>query len=188
MELRTSRLLLREFNIDDAEELFGIHSDPINRRYESAPLTRAESDQKLSLMLADQKADPRTHYHLAITLPPATKAQGWTALTLTRAEAREYEIGWTVSTPLWGNGYAVEAARAVLAHAFNVLNTHRIIAFCHADNQRSMRVMEKLGMQPEAWLRASNQLNGAWCDERIYAILDHEFLAPSSPRSNPLQV
>jgi [ribosomal protein S5]-alanine N-acetyltransferase len=188
MELKTQRLWLREFDDRDTEALFAIYSEAENRRYENGPLTRAESDQKLGLILADQKANPRSHYHLAITLPPTTEANGWIALTLTRAEVREYEIGWTVRTPLWGNGYASEAARAGMDYAFAQLNAHRLIAFCHADNRRSMRVMEKLGMQAEALLRESNQFNGTWYDERIYAILEREFLAQPASKPNSLEV
>ena len=179
MDFLTQRLGLREFRESDGDALFAIYGDAENRRYESLPLTRVESDQKLRLALADQRANPRSHYRWAITLPPSDEMRGFVALTMLRAEVRELEIGWAVRTADWGKGYASEAACAVLGHAFNHLHAHRIIAFCHADNQRSMRVMAKLGMQPEALLRESIQINGEWCDERVYAILEREFFAQS---------
>ena len=47
----------------------------------------------------------------------------------------------------WGRGYAVEMATAVLDHAFNALGIREVLAFTVPTNQKSRRVMEKLGMQ-----------------------------------------
>ena len=102
MDFLTQRLKLREFRESDGDGLFAIYGDAENRRYESLALTRAESDQKLRLALADQRASPRTHYRWAINLPPSNEMQGWIALTLLRAEVREFEIGWAVRTPRQG--------------------------------------------------------------------------------------
>ena len=56
------------------------------------------------------------------------------------------EIGWRLAYDHWGRGLATEGARAVLHHAFNILNFTEIVAFTVPANQRSRRVMEKLGM------------------------------------------
>ena len=74
-----------------------------------------------------------------------------------------------------GEGVWPEAASEVLRYAFKEMNAHRVVAFCHAENAASVRVMEKLGMQREGRLRETRRLNDAWCDERIYAILERDF-------------
>lgn len=56
------------------------------------------------------------------------------------------EIGWRLSSDHWGKGYATEAAKAVLAYAFNVLNLNEIISFTTIANVRSRKVMEKIGL------------------------------------------
>jgi len=56
------------------------------------------------------------------------------------------EIGWRLAFDYWGRGLAPEGARAVLHHAFKTLNFEEIVAFTVPANQRSRRVMEKLGM------------------------------------------
>jgi len=77
----------------------------------------------------------------------------------------------------WGKGYASEAARRVLAFAFEELDAHRVIAFCDAENRASERVMQKLGMRREAHMLQTRLLRGEWRDELLYAILDSEWPA-----------
>jgi ribosomal-protein-alanine N-acetyltransferase len=175
MDLITPRLVLREFREDDAQAYFAILADAENRRYEYEELTETEISQRFSQILSDRAGMPKTHYRFAITVSPDDTLRGWIALTLVNPRIHEYEIGWTVQYADWGNGYAPEAAREVLVLAFNRLKAHRVTAFCHPDNRASLRVMEKLGMHSEALLRETRWLNGAWADERVYALLEREF-------------
>jgi RimJ/RimL family protein N-acetyltransferase len=57
------------------------------------------------------------------------------------------EIGWRLSSQHWGKGYATEAAKAVLHYAFTELNLGEIISFTVITNNKSRRVMEKIGLQ-----------------------------------------
>lgn len=58
------------------------------------------------------------------------------------------EIGWRLPRHAWGQGYAVEGARALVGHAFETLGLRRLWAETMAVNERSRRVMERLGMAP----------------------------------------
>jgi RimJ/RimL family protein N-acetyltransferase len=58
------------------------------------------------------------------------------------------EIGWRLHRDHWGRGYASEAARAIVDHAFEALGPDELLAVCDPDNQASWTVMERLGMQP----------------------------------------
>ena len=55
--------------------------------------------------------------------------------------------------PFWNQGYCTEAARAVLAHAFEELGLHRVFAHCFSRNPSSGRVLEKIGMVHEGRLK-----------------------------------
>jgi RimJ/RimL family protein N-acetyltransferase len=57
------------------------------------------------------------------------------------------EIGWTLASRAWGNGFATEGARMALGHGFAQLGLDRVISITQRDNVRSRRVMESLGMQ-----------------------------------------
>jgi RimJ/RimL family protein N-acetyltransferase len=56
-----------------------------------------------------------------------------------------YEIGFYIRPEHWGGGFATEAARAVIAHAFSVLGAVELFAGHHPQNRDSKRVLEKLG-------------------------------------------
>ena len=55
------------------------------------------------------------------------------------------EIGWRLGAEHWGHGYATEAARAVLRFGFEQVKMPEIVSFTVPHNQRSRRVMEKIG-------------------------------------------
>lgn len=86
------------------------------------------------------------------------------------------EIGWAIGRPHQRRGYATEAARALMAHAFATLRCHRVVATCQPQNAASWRVMEKLGMRREAHFRqALARPGGVWWDEYFYALLADEY-------------
>lgn len=78
----------------------------------------------------------------------------------------EMEIGWWLSPEYWGNGLATEAAFAVMSYGFERLNLPRIVSIAQPPNQRSIRVMEKLGMHFE---KMSTDYRGI---EVVYYALD----------------
>lgn len=57
------------------------------------------------------------------------------------------EVGWSVSPARWGEGLALEAARASVAWGFERCGLAEVVSFTRVDNDRSRRVMEKLGME-----------------------------------------
>ena len=176
MDLITRRLTLRELRPSDYEALCEIESDPEVMRYERPALTGMETRDRLEYALKDAQADPRTRFRFAVTVRPDDRLQGWVSCRLNIPEVREYEIGWTIKRALWGQGYATEGAHEVMRFGFYILNAHRFVAFCHAGNRASRRVMEKLHMQYEGRLREVRRINDMWEDEFVYGILEREFL------------
>lgn len=91
---------------------------------------------------------------------------------------RTYELGWVIHPSYQRQGYASEAAYAVMVHAFTTLQAHRVIATCQPENTASYRIMEKLGMRREAHFHQCIHRGGdAWWDEYFYAILATEWSA-----------
>lgn len=176
MEIRTVRLLIREFRDDDFPAFCDYMRRPETHRYETEVIPGEEAIRReLQDWQTRAREWPRSVYRLALTIPPDDRLIGHIKLTLHRPEVREWEIGWFVHPAHWAKGCATEAARALLNVAFNDLNAHRVIAFCNANNAASARVMEKLGMARDGLLRESLWWNGGWCDEYLYAILDRDW-------------
>ncbi len=81
------------------------------------------------------------------------------------------EMGWGMAPEHWGKGYTTTAARAAMVWAFARFDLAKVIARCDAENTGSWRVMEKLGMEREGFLRKQRLLRGERRDELIYGIL-----------------
>ncbi len=178
MELSTSRLILREFQDSDFQALSDLENDPEMQRFEREAIPTAEATRAyLQQAQQDAAERPRSHYYLAVTVKPQQGLIGRVVLKLNFKTIREWEIGWAIRRDEWGRGYAAEAARELLRLAFGELNAHRVVAFCHAQNRQSVRVMEKIGMRPDGLLRQTRWLNKQWHDEWIYSILEREWKA-----------
>ena len=63
------------------------------------------------------------------------------------ADRADVEVGWTLARHAWGRGYATEGGRLALDHAFVELGAERVISIARHDNERSLRVMERLGLR-----------------------------------------
>jgi len=176
MELRTERLLLREMRPDDLEAFLEMDAHPQSRTYET-PRDEAAIRKVMERTMAGAAETPRRTYWFVVTIPPSDRMRGRAGVALSHPEYREWEIGWQMHVEEWGKGYATEAGRELLRLAFHELNAHRVVAFCHAQNRPSERVMQKLGMQQEGRTRETFWWRDHWVDELMYAILEREFLA-----------
>jgi RimJ/RimL family protein N-acetyltransferase len=78
----------------------------------------------------------------------------------------DVEILYGIAPPLWGRGYATEAARALLAWAFRETGRTKIFAGADAGNRASLRVMEKIGMRYHGTRRTAAGETPCWVIER----------------------
>ena len=56
------------------------------------------------------------------------------------------EVGWRLAHEYWGRGYAPEGGRAALDYAFDVIGLDEVVSFTATSNERSQRVMARIGM------------------------------------------
>jgi RimJ/RimL family protein N-acetyltransferase len=175
MELVTDRLVLREFQESDWQAVLAYQSDPRYLCfYEWTERTPQAVRDFVAMFIANQQAWPRLKYQLAVTLKSSGDLIGNCGIRMNKPQAVEADIGYEISPDYWGQDYATEAARAILAFGFTTLKVHRVWAQCNAENLASARVLEKLGMRLEGRLREVEFYKGRWWDTLIYAILDRE--------------
>jgi RimJ/RimL family protein N-acetyltransferase len=79
------------------------------------------------------------------------------------------EIGYWITPPAWGQGFATEATHAVLGFGFGALRLHKLIIVCMADNAASRRVIEKVGFRS-----VGRRVEQCWRDGRWHDQLDYE--------------
>ena len=176
MILTTNRLLLREFVESDWQAVLAYQNDPLYLRYNPwTQRTEQDARQFVRWFIAWQEEQPRKKFQFAAILPGEERLIGNCGIRMRSTNAREADIGYEFDSRYWGQGYATEVARAMLAFGFGQLGLHRIWAHCFAENVASARVLEKIGMQLEGRLRENEWMKGRWWDTLVYATLDYEW-------------
>lgn len=108
-----------------------------------------------------------------------------------RAGRSQAELGWVLDPGHMGRGFATEAVRALLRVCFEDLGVRRVVASCFLDNERSWRLMERVGMRRETRARAESlHRNGHWLDTLGYALLADEwakFNVTEGPAGEPFR-
>ncbi len=143
--LETSRLVLREFRVEDTDALLGVVGDPETMRYYPAALDRAGAEQWIARNRRRYTTDG--HGLWAMVLKETGELIGDCGLTLQDVEgSKEMEIGYHVHRDLWGQGLATEAARACREYGFMKFAAERVVSIIRVENISSRRVAEKNGM------------------------------------------
>jgi ribosomal-protein-alanine N-acetyltransferase len=146
-ELETERLLLRRWRDSDRAPFAALTADPEVMRHFPAPLTRAESDAMVDRIIAS--FDEHGYGLYAVERRAEGDFIGFVGLAWITYDvpfAPAVEIGWRLARHAWGQGYATEAARAVVAHAFGALGLDDLVSMTVPSNEPSWRVMERIGM------------------------------------------
>ena len=147
----TGRLVLRLPKPSDDEAVFAYASDPEVARYmewrRHTDIRDAEEHRQEVL----RKWKSGVEFTWRITIKPDDDPIGSIA---TRIRGHAAELGYVVARAHWGNGYATEAAGAIVEWASSQEQIHRIWAICDAENGASARVLEKVGMAKEGVVRA----------------------------------
>lgn len=143
--LETADLRLRELGPDDLPALHAYHSDPEVCRFQPwGPDDLEATAAYLREVLEDATASPRLRYELALVRRDDGLLVGNAGLRL--LPGGEAELGFTLRRDAWGRGHATQAARALVAFAFDGLAVRRVRALCDAENAASLRVLEKVGL------------------------------------------
>jgi [ribosomal protein S5]-alanine N-acetyltransferase len=134
--------MFRTWRDDDLPLARALFGDPRVTALVGGPF----SDEQVHARLATEIATEREHgyQYWPIALHDGTDV-GCCGLKPRDPAARIYELGFYLLATHWARGYAAEAGRSVIAHAFDVLGASSLFAGHHPDNAGSRRTLEKLG-------------------------------------------
>lgn len=144
--IKTPRLKLRPFSLDDAEDLHQILYTPgVLQYYPSSDPPDLDRVQKL---VQRQIEHWKEHDFGWWAVEPLSDHGliGWSGLQYL-PETDEIEIGYLLSKDFWGKGLATESARAGIDYGFDQLGIAEIIGIVHPDHIASQRVLEKIGLK-----------------------------------------
>ena len=174
--LNTDRLILRPFTLADApdvERLAGAWEVADTTLRIPHPYPKGGGAAWINTRLAAW-ADNKS---LALAIAPhETSSAIIGAISLALDQQHSHgELGYWIGSDYWGQGFATEASRAIIAFAFTELGLHRVQAGHFTRNPSSGRVMQKLGMKFEGVMRAAYFRWGRFEDVALYAILADEW-------------
>lgn len=174
--ISTERLLLRPFNVNDAEALWQILEKPRASCFADEKIT-SHADAVAEVLKRCKEPDGS---QIAVCL------QGQPAIMIgclfgMEEDQNTWSIGWNFNQAFCGQGYAFEAARAYLDYLFKVKNARRLYAYTASDNTRSQKLCKKLGMRLEGILKEHISFiqdadgNPIYEDTCVFAILKKEW-------------
>ena len=174
--LQTPRLLLRRFTMADAQAMFDLWcNDPQVTRFLSWGPHGTIDNTKRLLKSWQQRYEDTMFYNWCIEFEGLPI--GGIDLIMRSTKSLRAELGYCLSNCYKGRGIVTEAACAVLTYAFETVGLHKICAKHDVENPASGRIMQKLGMRQEGYMKLDAQrLDGTYSDMVLYGILRDEWL------------
>lgn len=173
--INTPRLILREIEVRDTLSMFEFANLPnVGPTAGWQPHSSISETRQIIKMFQSKKKYGQPGV-FAIILRENNKMIGTIELH-TYVKNFKAELGYTINPTYWGNGYAVEASKHVIAWGFESLNLERIECTAFTTNVSSKRVCEKLGLHYEGVKRSGYLLyDGTIHDLDCYAIIKSDF-------------
>ena len=177
--LRTDRLLLRPFQLTDADDVYAYARDSEWGRYLPVP-SPYEYRHAVEFVARSVLAPWDTNPVFAICL--SGRCVGGINIRIDTSRGTG-EIGYSIARAHWGKGLTTAAATAVMDWTFNEFGLAKVTAMADLANTQSSRVMEKLGMRRDGLLRSERPSDadpGTRQDMVVYSVLRDEWQARAS--------
>lgn len=176
----TERLIIREFQPNDAAALHTIYSDPEVLKYIAVnPLPSLDvAKNHINNIIKNRQQKPRKTYSFAIVAKKTGELVGSNLLNVELRD-RKAEAGIVLRKEAWGQGLATEAQLALMEYGFVKLGVHKIWGTCDPNNTGAKHSMEKTGMKFAAHIRDDRWMvrEGKFRDSLLYDMLDNEWIA-----------
>lgn len=140
-QIETDRLILRSFEVTDAEGIFGYLENP--------PVNCFKNEQIATMRDAELEAENKSKdpSKIAVVLKESNFVIG--ELFYDFSEPDTYSLAWNFNTDFTGKGYASESTNALIDDFFTNQNARRLFAYIEDDNYSSQKLAERLGMRRE---------------------------------------
>ncbi|AJS58868.1 GNAT family N-acetyltransferase [Paenibacillus sp. IHBB 10380] len=143
--LETTRLLVKQYTMNDFEPLNSILSDPITMSFWPSPFKVDQTEQWLKRNI--ESYNNNGYGRWGLELKDTGDLIGDVGIVKTEIDGQpEYDLGYIIYSEYWKQGFAFEAAQACLQYGLHDLKLRRICVNMPSDHVASMRVAEKLGM------------------------------------------
>lgn len=143
----SERLFLKPRALADRDDCIAMDRDPEVTRHIDGPWHQPDAHLRFVVDRITRVYPEGLGYWSIFERTAPTRFIGWVLLIPEDTRGPDVEIGWRLVRNAWGRGIASEAARVVVAHAFDSVGLESIVAGIAEGNVASQRVAQKLGMK-----------------------------------------
>jgi ribosomal-protein-alanine N-acetyltransferase len=173
--LQTDRLILRQLTMEDIDFVFEHFHDPNVTQYLMDEPPVADYAQAQAIIEFYQAPEGKMHNRWGIVRRADNRLIGTCGYHKWMPAYFHAEIGYDLSPDCWGQGYMSEAMRAAIQNGFERMGLKRIGAVVYIHNDRSIKLLQKLGFKQEGLLRDYHCLNGIFYDHYLFSLLRREW-------------
>jgi ribosomal-protein-alanine N-acetyltransferase len=173
---------LRELRASDAASLFTLLTSEEVARFITAPPTSVAGFERF-IEYALRRQSQGEFLCFAVVPEGLDAAVGIFQVRALDAQFSTAEWGFALGSDYWGRGLFTQAARMVMAFAFEQIGVNRLEARALAANDRANGALRKVGARQEAVLRQSMPKDGCLHDEHLWAIVETDWRHAGGPRS-----
>ena len=174
--IETERLVLRQFTLEDAQQMFDNWSgDDEVTKYMNWVTQKGVEETKNTLGKWAARYGQNNFYNWAVEIKDTHRHIGFISVVSCDEVIGKVELGFGIGKNWWHKGFMTETVNAVIAFLFEKVEVQRIQACHDTGNPNSGKVMQKCGMKYEGTMRKADVTNNGICDVSYYAILAEDY-------------
>jgi len=173
-EFESERLLFRKILLSDAKDLFSIRTDDDVMRFMDVIRFESIGDAEKWVYSVSESYDKETGIMWGIVEKLSNSFVGYFGFWRMIPEHCRAEIGYALKPEFWGKGFMYETINRMVRFGFDEMRLHSIEANVNPANEKSKKVLEKIGFKKEAYFRENYLFNGEFLDSIIYSLLEKD--------------
>ncbi len=173
-EFESERLQFRNILLSDAKNLFHIRSNDDVMRFMDVDRFESISDAEKLINSVEEAYRKQEGITWAIIERHSNSFIGYFGFWRMIPEHCRAEIGYALKREYWGKGYMFETINIMARFGFEKMKLHSIEANVNPANQRSKKVLEKIGFKKEAYFRENYLFDNKFLDSIIYSLLEKD--------------
>jgi len=160
--------------MDDAKDLFLLRSNDDVMRFMDVIRFESIDDAEKMVQTVEESYNKETGINWGIVEKLSNSFIGYFGFWRMIPEHCRAEIGYALKPEYWGKGYMYETLNKMVRFGFNEMKLHSIEANVNPANEKSKKVLEKIGFKQEAYFRENYLFNGNFLDSVIYSLLEKD--------------
>lgn len=175
IQLESDRLILKNYRIEDLDNVNKLLSEPLVWRYSSTvPTCDIEEARKHLVNTLSNYKEGRREIQ-ALYLKGSHEYIGEAGILSLNQRCGRAVVGYNLLPSFWGCGYATEITKTLVKYLFEDLKVERIEALVCNENEASKKVLEKSGLIHEGLLRNFGYINDRHVDVCYYGMIKSDY-------------